>query len=127
MLLLLCIYACFVYAILLLLGIPSAPTVISIIGGVESAVVTLRVDNYGVTNASDYTVMISVYNDMISPLSVRNISTNTLNTPYISTVIDNIPSGENISLSFISVNTYGQSITGDISHNMIIRSQKCML
>ena len=107
------------------LGIPSAPNVISLMGGVESVYITLRVNYYGVINASDYILMISVFNSSLNILSIRNISvTDTFDSPYIFAVINDLPSSVNVSFSFVSVNTFGEKISEDISH-VFVNEQKC--
>ena len=98
--------------LLLLLGIPSVPVVINVTGGAGVAYITLRVDNFGVTMANDFTFIVSVF-DQDNLITTRPISPDSINSPVITLLVDNLPAGM-LTFTVSSSNVYGTPLVTSI-------------
>ena len=112
LLLLLLLLLLFLLLLLLLLGIPSVPVVINVTGGAGVALITLRVDNFGVTMANDFTFIVSVF-DQDNLITTRPISPDSINSPVITLLVDNLPAGM-LTFTVSSSNVYGTPLVTSI-------------
>ena len=76
-------------------GIPSAPEIHNISGGSESATITLRVDSFGVFEASHFTFVVSVFapSDTTNPVAVRMITPDSIDSPIVDIVVEGLNEG----------------------------------
>ena len=76
-------------------GIPSVPVIISVVGGAGIVVITMRVDNFGVNSASEFTFIVSVFNEgnTADPIAMRMISPDSIDNPVITIIVDGLPQG----------------------------------
>ena len=98
--------------LLLFSGIPSVPVVINVKGGAGVAYITLRVDNFGATMASDFTFIVSVF-DQDNLITTRPISPDSINSPVIKLLVDNLPAGM-LTFTVSSSNVYGTPLVTNI-------------
>ena len=76
-------------------GSPSAPEILNISGRPESATITLKVDSFGVLEASDFTFVVSVFSpsDTTNPVSVRMITPDSIVSPIVDIVVEGLSEG----------------------------------
>ena len=85
-------------------------------GGAGVAYITLRVDNFGVTMASDFTFIVSVFDqgNITNPIIIRAISPDSINSSVITLLVDNLPAGMLV-FTVSSSNVYGALLVTSIN------------
>ena len=76
-------------------GLPSVPMIVNVVGGAGMATITVRVVQYGVNTAADFTLIVSIFNNSQSfiPESIRMVSIDSIASPEVMIVIDNLRAG----------------------------------
>ena len=69
--------------------------IVNVVGGAGVATITVRVDQYGVNTAADFTFIVSIFNNSQSviPESIRMVSIDNITDPQFPIVIDNLRAG----------------------------------
>ena len=76
-------------------GLPSVPMIVNVVGGAGVATITVRVDQFGVNAAADFTLIVSIFNNSQSviPESIRMVSIDSIGSREVALVLDNLRAG----------------------------------
>ena len=76
-------------------GLPSVPMIVNVVGGAGVATINVTVDHFGVNTAADFTLIVSIFNNSQSviPESIRMVSIDSIASPEVTIVIDNLRAG----------------------------------
>ena len=102
------------------LGIPSVPVINSVEGGAGSASLTLKVDQFGVNGASDFTFIVSVFESSKIPKYKRMIIPISIDNPIVTIVVNDLPTGT-YSFTVASSNPYGSSMPSNRSNQVTVQ------
>ena len=83
---------------------------VNVVGGAGVVAITVRVDEYGVKSAADFTLIVSIFNnsESVIPQSMRMVSIDSIESPLVTIVIDNLRAGMYY-LTVSSSNIFGSS------------------